>query len=127
MSTWRRKAVEILPELRKKIEFAENPISLWIELRLEFDQYANKGCWDDCLRILKFASWCISDESGRLPNDTSTAVGVGFYEHLAENRDWWTRFNSWFTREQFQMLLPAFSYHLSVDDVEKLKKVYYSR
>lgn len=127
MSAWRRTAISILPQLRKNVENAENPMALWIELRFEFEQHVNNQRWEDCSRILRFASWCISSDSGCLPNDTSTAASVAFYEHLAENRDWWKYFKSWFTREQFEMLEPVFLYHLSSDDMDNLKKAYYSR
>ncbi len=32
MSTWRRKALESMPEIRDRIESARSPMALWIEI-----------------------------------------------------------------------------------------------
>lgn len=124
MSAWRRKALECLPEYRQIIEDCETPMSLWIELHLEFeDAFAGN---DQRLvgRILEFASWSISEAAGRLPSETSTAAACGFYEHLPERREYWPFFHSWFSNEQFTALIPVFSYHLSTGDIADLKNFY---
>ena len=124
MSAWRRQALSHLPECRAIINAADNPMAMWIELHLEFERAMEVANHDLVGRFMQFAAWCISEESGKLPNDTSTAVACAFYEHLPETRKYWPNFPKWFSRSQFEMLLPVFSYHLSPDDFADLKKHY---
>ena len=124
MSAWRREALSNVPELRKIIEAAETPMSMWIELHLRFDDAMRDYESDLVRRILHFANWCTSSDSGELPNDTSTAASVAFYEHLPVNRTYWRYFASWFSREKFSQLLPVFSYHLSEEELDELKRAY---
>jgi hypothetical protein len=122
MSAWRRSALDLLPEFRTLIEDAEGPMDMWIELHLRFDAAMTHGESEQVRRFLRLAAWCVSAESGSLPNDTSTAAAVAFYEHLPQKREYWRYFPQWFTRPQFERLLPAFSYHLSASDLADLKK-----
>ena len=126
MSAWRREALSNVPELQKIIEAAESPMSMWIELHICFDRAVRDNDSDLVRRILRFADWCTSCESGELPNDASTAASVAFYEHLPMNREYWKHFTSWISRDKFSQLLPVFSYHLSEEELEDLKRVYNS-
>ena len=124
MSAWRREALSNLPEYRKLIEASDTQMVLWIELHLCFEDAVRSDDSDLVRRILRYANWCISGESGELPNDTSTAAIVAFYEHLPLNRSYWQYFASWLSRDTFDLLLPAFRYHLSEVEIDDLKKVY---
>lgn len=124
MSTWRRKAIELLPEHRKIIDCARRPMAMWIELHLRFEDALAEGDQHMVSRILRYADWCMSEEAGRLPSETSTAVACAFYEHLPQHREYWPLFRSWFSQKQFTDLLPVFGYHLSHLDIADLKKVY---
>jgi hypothetical protein len=126
MSAWRRTSLEVLPEFRALIEGAENPMDMWIELHLRFDDAMANGESEQIARFLRLAAWCVSEQSGSLPNDTSTAAAVAFYEHLPQKREYWRYFPQWFTRRQFEELLPVFSYHLSASDLADLKRSYVS-
>jgi hypothetical protein len=124
MSTWRRKAIELLPEYRQAIESCATPMALWIELLLRFEDAFEKDDQPLVSRFLEYAAWCISDEAGRAPNQSSTAVACAFYEHLPTHREYWPYFRSWFSQKQFTALIPVFSYHLSDGDTADLKKLY---
>lgn len=126
MSAWRRQALALLPEFRAIVESAESPMAMWIELHLQFDRAMDAGDLSRVDRLLRFAAWCVSELSGTLPNDTSTAVAVAFYEHLPQRREYWQHFPKWFPRSKFQDLLPVFSYHLSEKEVAELKRTYAS-
>lgn len=123
MSSWRREALNHLPELRGLIEPCESPMMLWIELHGEFEDAVRNNIALSS-RILAYASWCISEAAGPLPNDTSTAVACAFYEHLPQRREHWPYFREWFTPGEFARLVPVFAYHLSNDDLEALKVAY---
>ncbi|MCL2310263.1 MAG: hypothetical protein FWC42_08345 [Proteobacteria bacterium] len=124
MSAWRREALNHLPEFRQIIDISESPMALWIDLNFEFERAV--ACNDVNLqsRILKFATWCVSDASGRLPNNTSTAAAVAFYEHLPGRRENWQHFRRWLSYQEFQSLLSLFAYHLSADELAELKQSY---
>jgi hypothetical protein len=124
VSAWRHKAIELLPEYRQLIERAESPMGLWIDLRIEFESTVDRSEAKLLSRFLAYASWCISSASGRLPNDTSTAAIVAFYEHLPQRRAHWKLISSWLSPREFADLLPVFSYHLSPTQLEELKEEY---
>ncbi len=125
MSVWRRKALEALPENKKIIESVENPMALWIELHLIFNSLVEENAKNPKIRkILNYASWCFSDKSGKLPNDTSTAVVCAFYEDIATQREFWPYFKEWFYPHEFEKIKPCFKYHLSDDEFIELEKIY---
>ena len=124
MSAWRRQGLALLPEFRSIVESAESPMAMWIELHLQFDKAMDIGDLSCVDRLLRFAAWCVSELSGALPNDTSTAAAVAFYEHLPQRREYWQYFAKWFPGSKFDDLLPVFSYHLSKEDVVDLRRVY---
>jgi hypothetical protein len=126
MSAWRRQALALLPEFRAIVETAESPMAMWIELHLQFDKAMDAGDSSRVGRLLRFAAWCASEKSGSLPNDTSTAAAVAFYEHLPQKREYWQHFPKWFPASRFNDLLPVFSYHLSEQEVADLKRAYAS-
>jgi uncharacterized membrane protein YhdT len=99
-------------------------MDMWIELHLRFDEAVAAAEWSQVTKFLRLAAWCVSQESGHLPNDTSTAAVVAFYEHLPQNRVYWQHFPKWFSRSEFERLLPVFSYHLSENDFAEVKRSY---
>ncbi|WP_266156916.1 hypothetical protein [Dyella silvatica] len=126
MSTWRRRAIQFLPEYRQAIEGSDTPMVLWIELVLRFEDAFVANDQRLLGRFLEYAAWCMSDAAGRLPSQSSTAVACAFYEHLPTHREYWPYFRSWFSPQQFTALIPVFSYHLSDGDMADLKKCYAS-
>ena len=124
MSTWRRKAIEYLPEHRKTIDRVQTPMAMWSELHLHFEDAVAEGDQRMVRRFLRYADWSISEEAGRLPSETSTAAVCAFYEHLPKRREYWPLFRSWFSQKQFTNLIPVFGYHLSSVDVADLKRFY---
>lgn len=89
MTAWRRRALELFPELTDDIaRDAFSPNALFFEL-LPFARDAHRQHDDDALhRVYGFAQWCHHQRRGsQLPN----AVAVAFYEHL---------FDDWGLREQ---------------------------
>lgn len=124
MSAWRRKSLELLPELKFLIETSTSPMAMWIDLHLEFDDAMKNNQTEFAERFLQLAAWCISEKAGPLPNHTSTAAALAFYEHLPEKAEYWQHLPKWFSKHQFNELLPIFSYHLSSKKLEHLKRNY---
>lgn len=84
MAKWRAAAIERLPEFRQIITDADNLMALWIELEMAFER-AYQGSRDESLiaRIYSFADWCGNAPRGHdAGDDASTALVVGFYEHI---------------------------------------------
>jgi hypothetical protein len=101
MSAWRRKALEALPEEKSVIEEASSPMALWIELHYIFEKLVNEGKESEVRKLLNYAAWCLSPKSGKLPNDTSTAVVCAFYEDIGKNKKMWPYFKEWFFPHEF--------------------------
>jgi hypothetical protein len=112
MSAWRREALQKLPECRRIIEAADNPMALWIELRGACDDAYAKQDEDLIRRFYDFARWCWRSRI----DDVVNAVACAFYEHLPTTpvlrRDMPRRFG----RAAFKELRDIFCYHLSSDE-----------
>lgn len=127
MSAWRRKAIEAVPQLKSIFEQATGPMEAWIEIRFYFERLDFDADHREVVRVLDYAKWCVSEASGKLPNDTSTAVCCAFYEHLSEQKESWVRFRSWFSPQEFESLKGVFAYHLTESDMEALNAEFYGK
>jgi len=127
MSTWRRKAIEAAPDLKASFEAAENPMQAWIEIRMYFERLNPEEEINKIKEIINYARWCVSEEAGVLPNDTSTAACCAFYEHLPKTPENWRYFKIWFTPKEFESLKGVFSYHLTEEELNSLSSVFYGR
>ena len=126
MSTWRRKALEVLPAMQEIIDEAESPMALWINLWLEFEDAAKQNDDATVRRILEYAFCCISPAAGELPSDASTAAVCAFFEHLPTDEALWPRLPEWLSPSQFEAVKRFFHYFLSDGEVERLAAVFYS-
>src|SRR5438552_15545583 len=86
LAVWRRKALELFPELRSEFQRPESSIyTVFFEL-LPMVRQAHDGNDVDLLRrIYGFAEWCLEQTAKDLWN----AAGVAFYEHLFDERAYW--------------------------------------
>jgi hypothetical protein len=126
MSLWKAK---LLDQLRSSgingddkrfasVRVTDNPMALWIELRLLFED-AHRGSEDGLIRsVYEYASWCV-DEAPRATgaeHDPATAAMVCFYEHLPKNPSVRDRIHEFMTWDEVQRIKSAFGYFLG--DVE---------
>jgi hypothetical protein len=127
MSTWRRKAIEFLPENKQLIEAAESPTQLWIELHSVFLKAIEGG--DEKLQknILGYANWCASDEAGSSANETHQAVYCGFLEDITMNRKHFPLFKKWFSPAQFEKYKGSFMYSLDEKLMKELEDIFYGK
>jgi hypothetical protein len=118
MSAWKRQAIEQLPDYRRIVESAENPMALWIELLSACEGATEKGDEDLIRRLYEFARWCWKSPS----EDVRTAVACAFYEHLPRTpvlrRDMPRRFG----RAAFNELRDIFRYHLSAEEATAFER-----
>lgn len=128
MEEWRAKALEMLPELEEEIREAAEPMRMWIEIELEFDNaYDEKPPNSDLIaRIYHFAFWCMErdqrDDSA--DEDLPTCVAVCFYEHIPLIELARADLPHWFSRADIVGMKDIFSYHLEDGEFEKVLALY---
>jgi len=120
MSEWRRKAIELLPEMRSVISNAWSPMSLWIDLHAEFVRAFRSGNVDAVERVLKYARWCWEARS----SDTVSAVICAFFEHLPQDREMCAEIPKWFSATEFEALKDVFAYHAGPEVVSAIAAMY---
>ncbi len=125
MSAWRRQALQLLPAHRALIEAAESPMALWIDLRLRFEDAFDAADDRTVRAMLSYAAWCVSPAAGPLPSDASTAAVCAFYEHVPQNRKYWSKMREWFTPTEFAELQGPFRYFLSETEMQELNDAYH--
>ncbi|MBW0149036.1 hypothetical protein [Marinobacter arenosus] len=99
-------------------------MALWIELSMEFERAFLASNDDLIKRVLSYAAWSISDKSGKLPTEASTAAVCAFYESLPQNKKFWPFFRKWFPPAEFKRIAPFFSYHASADELDQIHELY---
>ncbi len=79
MSTWRRNALQLFPDLRPSLESADITVmQFFFELSGEARRAHRAGDDARLHAIYSFAEWCAREPAKELWN----AAGVGFYEHV---------------------------------------------
>jgi len=124
MSTWRRKAIEVIPHYKPEIERAKSPAELWIELFFEFEKAVEDNSGEILKGILTYLRWSYSDEAGF---DSQQAVNCGFLEDIVGNSKNWSFFSSWFSKAEFENYRGSFQYALSDKQFRKLENEFYVR
>ncbi len=85
MSVWRRKALELFPDLRRALQKPGYSIyQLFFDLLPMVDVAHSESDEDMLRRSYGFAEWCLAQK------DLWNAAGVAFYEHLfdGDELDW---------------------------------------
>ncbi len=119
MSSWRRIALEKLPEYRDLIEHADNPMALWIDLHIKFKEVYRAETPDDGVirRFYEYARWCLESPGARdYLSEAGSAAACAFYEHLPQNGVIRRDLPRWLSRDEFLGLRDVFRYHLSDEE-----------
>lgn len=128
MSAWRKKALELLPEYRQLIEKSDNPMALWIDLHIIFENVFQKSNEELTKRFFDFAKWCLeTPKQGEYLSDVGTAVAVAFYEHIIMDTDVRDDLHRWLSQSEFLYMESVFTYHLSEAEFETFKAVFLKR
>ena len=121
MSTWRRKAVELFPDLREEIEDPGTSVmSLFFELLPRCHSAHDRGDSEELKRIYGFADWCASQKTKELWN----AAGVGFYEHLADSDRTLEVIPLWVRKPIFEDIAGLLEARVGAARVAELRKRY---
>ncbi|HEY7031561.1 MAG TPA: hypothetical protein VH482_09555 [Thermomicrobiales bacterium] len=124
MSTWRRRALELFPNLKNELNQKDySPYWLFADLRhLAWQAHTD----DDATTLRKvygFAAWCNDQLGGELAN----AARVSFYEHLFdENKDraFWERIVPWISPRIARDVWGLWEWRLSADELADLSKLF---
>jgi hypothetical protein len=113
--------LEQLPECRRVVEAADNPMALWIELLGECQNACRQQHEDLIRRFYDFARWCWQSRSA----DVRTAVACAFYEHLPTTPELRSDMPRRFGRAFFGELREVFRHHLSPDEAAAFEREFY--
>ena len=127
MSTWRKKAIELLPEQKQVIERSESPTDLWIELYNIFQECIINDNKELIKRIIMLAVWSTSEQAGEASNETHQAVYCGFLEDITQNKKNFPLFKQWFNTAQYEKYKGSFMYALDEKEYKELENIFYEK
>ncbi len=121
MSTWRRKAIECLPELKRDFEQPDTSIySVFFELLPAAVAAHKQNDTVKLERIYSFAEWCFGQKEKELWN----AAGVAFYEHLGDYEETSREISKWVKRDVYRDIRGLLEWRLDKDAFIKIDKSY---
>jgi hypothetical protein len=121
VSAWRRKAIELFPDLRQEIESPELTIyQLFFELLPRCREAHDRNDMAELQRIYGFADWCATQRSKDLWN----AAGVAFYEHLADSNQTFESIPKWVRRPIFEDIAGLLEAKVGTERVADLRRRY---
>lgn len=123
MAKWRAEALARLPELRKKIDAAENVLALWDEIRHAFERAYLEDPRNESLiaRVYSYADWCVdAPRASDAAHDPLTAVMVCFYEWIPPFKPARDDMPRWFTYDEIAESRSVFSYMIDAREFGEL-------
>ena len=126
MQEWKQKALELLPEIKTEILESDNPMRLWIEIVLSFDEAYEEPINESFIkRVYEYEEWCLEQGEGETAGEhLSTCVVTSFWEHIPTNKAVREDMTRWFTLEEVLKNQQFFGYHLSAGNFEDLVNMY---
>lgn len=123
---WGREAFNRFPDLIDRFDFVDSPMSLWIELRLAFeDAYKTPRNEDLISRIYAYADWCCGQPEGATAaDDLATAAVACFYEHIPESPESLADMPRWFKLSDVHAMKETFSYMVGEEGFQRILLVY---
>lgn len=119
MSSWRRMALELLPE--QKFQNSRDYFSVYIIFfdLLPLAVRAHQANDEDLLRrIYMYAEWCWTQKDKS--SDTYNAVCVAFYEHLVDEDITCQTIPVWIKPEIFEDIRDIFEPRMTADEYQAL-------
>ena len=126
MQEWKRKAPEILPEIKDDILESDNPMYLWIMIFLAFeDAYEEPRNESFIKRVYDYEKWCFTQHEGETADEhLPTCVLMVFWEHIPTNTAARKDMPRWFSLDDVLEHQHFFRYHLSDGNFEELVDSY---
>jgi hypothetical protein len=121
MSTWRKKAIECAPELKKDFEDPGFEIySVFSELLSLLIDAHRLNDTNRLQKIYSFAEWCFRQKDRKIWN----AAGVGFYEHLGDTIETFSNFTIWIKKDIYFDIRGLLQLRLEKDRLNILDNYY---
>lgn len=121
MSTWRQKAIDAAPELKKELEAPDCTIYTAFFDLLPVLRTAHENNDQQRLQLIyDFAEWCMQQKAKDLWN----AAGVAFYEHLGDEDSTYPAFTQWVKKETYAGIRGLLHMRLSDDKMKFLDSFY---
>ncbi|MDB5210739.1 MAG: hypothetical protein JWQ30_1566 [Sediminibacterium sp.] len=121
MSTWRQKAIDCCPELKRDLEQPDISIYLvFSELLPVTIEAHNENNTERLQKIYGFAEWCF----GQKEKDLWNAAGVSFYEHLADDQVTRQAIPKWIKWDIYKDIRGLLALRLNEVELLKLDKEY---
>ncbi len=121
MAVWKRRAIELFPELRQEVQEPHfTPYMLFFEL-LPMERLALEEDNNILLRrIFGFSEWCMAQKTEDLWN----SAGVCFYEHIFDcGRHLWPVVVQWLSPTVVHQSWPLWEARLNLSDLEKIREL----
>jgi hypothetical protein len=119
MAAWRRRAIELFPDLHQELQDVEfTPYLLFFEL-LPLARTAHESDNTSILKnVYAFAEWCMCQNATDLWN----AAGVCFYEHLFDgSKRGWPKVVPWISPKIIRECWPLWEARLDLSDIAALR------
>jgi hypothetical protein len=124
MSTWRRKAIDAFPDLRRDFEQPDTSIyDVFIELLARVRDAHARADEPELRNIYDFARWCLHQKADDLRN----AAGVAFYEHLVDEPATLNEIPRWLQPDVFETCKNLFEARMEPDEFKELCERYSRR
>ena len=121
MSTWRQKAIECAPELKKEFQASDlTPYTVFMELLpLTRQAHIDKN-YEKLEKIYSYAEWCNKQKDEKLWN----SVGVCFYEHLVDEEVTFNQFTNWIKKEIYIEIRDLLNHRATDEQMKHLDNYY---
>ena len=119
MSAWRRKALELFPDLRSEIQRGDATIyTMFFELLPRCRTAHRQGDEGELEKIYGYAEWCFRQRASDLRN----SAGVSFYEHLGDHPETRDEMHGWVKPSIFEDVAGLLEYRMGEEELAKIKR-----
>ena len=121
MSTWRRKAIELFPDLRQLFSRPEtSPYDVFFELLPRCREAHERNDEAELAKIYGYATWCARQPAKTLWNP----AGVSFYEHIVDCPQARQEFHRWVEPDVFDDVSSLLEWRLGPERFRDLAEAY---
>jgi hypothetical protein len=121
MSTWRQKAIEVAPELKKDFQYSDlSPYTVFSELLALLERAHIENDTIKIKSIYDYAEWCSQQKDQKLWN----SAGVSFYEHLCDHELIFSQFTKWVKKQIYLEHRDLLNQRYDDDKMKQLDKFY---
>ena len=123
MSAWKKKAIELFPNLKSDIEISDSVTEVWWLIGEKLIEAFSTNNLSYIKSVKQYIAWC--SNSG---NDSAyQALHCGFYEDLGTNKLFWPYIHQLINQQQFEKLKNLWKHCLSEDKINEIEGIFNDR